>query len=199
MAHSCLPLFPTLPPNLGLITEQEKNRLTGLFLMYVQTDTWKKQRKHDNRLMGYAIIIRNNLSGQHNCKSINTERKEPETLPSTHWTLERTLKKKNWWILWKCIAWLVKSGKGKESGVSLSNCFLQPGHFLKGKCVGVGDEDEEYLRDGCFYSLNSTLQPFLQILKLEKGNDIRIKTSSPLRLLAEKVHLDCKDLVIMYN
>lgn len=81
----------------------------------------------------------------------------------------------------------------------MSNCFLQSGHFVKEKCVGVGDEDEEHLRDGCFYSLNSTLQPFLQILKLEKGNDIRIKTSSPLRLLAEKVHLDCKDLVIMYN
>ena len=65
--------------------------------------------------------------------------------------------------------------------------------------MGVGGEDEEYLRDGCFHSLNSTLQPFLQILKLEKGNDLRIKTSSPLRLLADKVHLDCKDLVIMYN
>lgn len=199
MAHSCLPLFPTLPPNLGLITEQEKNRLTGLFLMYIQTDTWKKQRKHDNRLMGYAIIIRNDLSGQHNCKSINTGRKR--TWDFTQHTLNpwENTKEKNWWILWKCIAWLVKSGKGKESGVSLSNCFLQPGHFLKGKCAGVGDEDEEYLRDGRFYSLNSTLQPFLQILKLEKGNDIRIKTSSPLRLLAEKVHLDCKDLVIMYN
>ena len=89
--------------------------------------------------------------------------------------------------------------RGQESGVSLSNCFLQSGHFLKGKCVGVGDEDEEYLRDRCFYSPNSTLQPFLQLLKLEKGNDIRIKTSSPLRLLAEKIPLGCKDLVIMYN
>ena len=149
--------------------------------------------------MGYATVVRNELSGQHNCKSVSTGGKEPDALPSTHWTLERTLKEKTDGLSGNVSHGWLRVERGRNQVSPWVIVFLQSGHFLKGKCVGVGGEDEEYLRDGRFYSLNSTLQPFLQILKLQKGNDIRIKTSSPLRLLADKVHLDCKDLVIMYN